>query len=239
MGDDALRSFTRRLRLPLHRRHAFARLSRFHSRPRSLPEIVDAALDFETRGNMKVKAAQLRSEILALAEAVRDLKPRTILELGTARGGTLLVWAHLASERVITCDLEIPRYRHDLYRRYPPPGSRCRIELLEGDSHDPSFQARVRAALAGVPVDFLFIDGDHTEAGVSADWRDYRGLVRPGGLVAFHDIVENQPFESTQVHRLWSRICAENAGVTEEIVDDREQCGFGIGLVHLPTEARA
>ena len=236
MGEDVLRNLTRTLRLPLHRRHAFARLARFHARPQALGEVVDAALDFETRGNMKIKAAQIRSEILALAEIVRDAKPRTILELGTARGGTLLIWAHLASERVITCDLGIPAYRHELYRRYPPPGSHCRVHLLEGDSHDPAFQARVRAALAGAPVDFLFIDGDHTEAGVGADWRDYRGLVRPGGLIAFHDIVEKQPFETTQVHRLWTRLRAEHPGATEELVDDREQCGFGIGLVRLPAE---
>jgi predicted O-methyltransferase YrrM len=237
MGEDPWRNFTRALRLPLHRRHALARLDRFHAQPRTLPELIDAALDLGTRGKMKVKAAQLRSEILALAQTVRELQPRTILEIGTARGGTLLIWAHLASERVVTCDLRIPAYRRALYRRYPPPGSRCRVELLEGDSHAPAFQARVKHALGGAPVDFLFIDGDHSEAGVSADWRDYRGLVRPGGLVAFHDIVEKQPFETTQVHPLWMRLRSEHPAATRELVESADQCGFGIGLVRLPVEA--
>jgi len=233
MGDDRWRNLARTLRLPFHRRHAFARLARLHARPRTLVEVVDESLDFKTRGHMKIKAAQVRSEILALAEAVRELKPRTILELGTARGGTLLVWAHLASDRLITCDLRIPSYRRELYRRYPPTGSRCRVECLEGNSHDPSFQKRVRAALAGEPVDFLFIDGDHTEAGVTADWADYRGLVRTGGLVAFHDIVEKQPFETTQVHKLWGEIRAENGRATQELIADPDQSGFGIGIVQV------
>jgi cephalosporin hydroxylase len=227
------REFTRTLRLPIHRRQAFARLEQLHSRPRSLAEVVDASLDLGTRGLMKVKAIQVRSEILALAEAVRGIEPRTILEIGTAHGGTLLIWAQIARERVITCDLHIAGHRRELYRRYPPPGSGCRVEALEGDSHSPAFQARVRDTLAGQPVDFLFIDGDHSDAGVTADWQDYRGLVRPGGLVGFHDIVEKQPFESTQVHRLWQRIRAERASATQELVADREQCGFGIGLVRL------
>ena len=38
-----------------------------------------------------------------------------------------------------------------------------------------------------LPVDLLFIDGDHTEAGVRSDWDLFSGHVRPGGHVVFHD----------------------------------------------------
>ena len=37
------------------------------------------------------------------------------------------------------------------------------------------------------PIDFLFIDGDHTEEGVIRDWSEWHRFVRPGGRVAFHD----------------------------------------------------
>jgi predicted O-methyltransferase YrrM len=37
------------------------------------------------------------------------------------------------------------------------------------------------------PVDFVFIDGDHSEDGLLADWRAWRPLVEPGGIVALHD----------------------------------------------------
>ena len=36
-------------------------------------------------------------------------------------------------------------------------------------------------------IDFLFIDGDHSEAGVQRDWEDWNQYVISGGIVAFHD----------------------------------------------------
>ena len=43
------------------------------------------------------------------------------------------------------------------------------------------------------PIDFLFVDGDHTEDGVTRDWSDWHRFLRSGGRVAFHDarIFEN------------------------------------------------
>jgi predicted O-methyltransferase YrrM len=37
------------------------------------------------------------------------------------------------------------------------------------------------------PIDFLFLDGDHSEVGVQKDWDDWNQYVIPGGIVAFHD----------------------------------------------------
>jgi hypothetical protein len=37
------------------------------------------------------------------------------------------------------------------------------------------------------PIDFLFLDGDHSEAGIQKDWDDWHQYVIPGGVVAFHD----------------------------------------------------
>jgi hypothetical protein len=37
------------------------------------------------------------------------------------------------------------------------------------------------------PIDFLFLDGDHSETGVQKDWDDWHPYVIPGGVVAFHD----------------------------------------------------
>jgi predicted O-methyltransferase YrrM len=43
------------------------------------------------------------------------------------------------------------------------------------------------AARNHAPVDFVFIDGDHSEHGLLADWRAWSPLVEPGGVVALHD----------------------------------------------------
>ena len=37
------------------------------------------------------------------------------------------------------------------------------------------------------PIDFLFIDGDHSWEGIDRDWKDWSGYVEPGGIVALHD----------------------------------------------------
>ncbi|MCA1785856.1 MAG: class I SAM-dependent methyltransferase, partial [Desulfobacteraceae bacterium] len=121
-----------------------------------------------------------------------------------------------------------------LFQQFPPPGSACRLTLLSGNSHDPAFKDRVATALNGNPVDFLFIDGDHTETGVTADYEDYRQFVRPGGLIAFHDILQNQPLPTNQVFYLWQRL--KQVAKVEEFVTPDNHCGFGIGLLHVPEQ---
>lgn len=37
------------------------------------------------------------------------------------------------------------------------------------------------------PIDFLLIDGDHSEAAVRKDWEQWSRFVVPGGIVLFHD----------------------------------------------------
>jgi hypothetical protein len=37
------------------------------------------------------------------------------------------------------------------------------------------------------PVEFIFIDGDHSWAGIDADWKAWSPLVGLGGIVALHD----------------------------------------------------
>lgn len=60
--------------------------------------------------------------------------------------------------------------------------------VVLGSSRDPAVVDAVRRLLAGRPIDVLFVDGDHTLAGVSGDLDLYAALVRPGGLVAMHDV---------------------------------------------------
>lgn len=226
------KTLSRTLRIPFNRFGAFRRLRRFHARARALEETVDWAMHFGGRGYFTVTTLQIPSEITALARAVAQLEPKIILEIGTARGGTLLIWAQLATEKVISCDLRDLRVPAPLFQAFPPPGSNCRVTLLSGDSHDAAFKQRVARALDGRKADFIFIDGDHTEAGVGADYRDYCEFARPGGIIAFHDIVERQPLPGNQVYHFWQKV--KRGQVTEEFVNDPNQCGFGIGIIRVP-----
>jgi predicted O-methyltransferase YrrM len=48
------------------------------------------------------------------------------------------------------------------------------------------YSAAVAARWQGA-VDLVFVDGDHSEDGVRADWEGWKGFVEPGGAVVFHD----------------------------------------------------
>src|SRR5439155_15474564 len=104
---------------------------------------------------------------------------------------------------------------------------RQRLHLLRDDSHKIETQTRIRQALQGVPLDLLFIDGDHTYEGVKRDFEMYSPMVRPGGIVAFHDIVEIR-VEGLEVARFWNEIKAKHRHT--EIVEDPHQGWGGIGI---------
>jgi predicted O-methyltransferase YrrM len=221
---------SRKILAPISRRSALNKLKQFHSKKRSVEEIVDMAMDFKTRGLYRIDSVQKREEILALASAVQALKPATILEIGTDKGGTLFIWSNLASECVITCDLN-KSIRDELYSSFPPPDSDCEVISLAGDSHQQDFFEKVKTSLNGREVDFLFIDGDHTEEGIRSDYSMYSPLVRSGGIIAFHDILEKQPVPSNQVYYFWKEI--KQSTNSEEFVKDYDQTGYGIGIIHV------
>lgn len=47
--------------------------------------------------------------------------------------------------------------------------------------------AQLYAANGGEPVDFIFIDGDHSYEGLQGDWEAWNPLIAPNGIVALHD----------------------------------------------------
>ena len=113
-------------------------------------------------GYMTIKTLQIPSEITRLDRTVAALKPKIIPETGTARGGTLLIWSSIASEEVIGCDMEHYAAQKPLLEALTPPGSKCKVTLLTGNSHDAVFKQRVARALNGRKADFICSDGDQS-----------------------------------------------------------------------------
>ena len=81
-------------------------------------------------------------------------------------------------------------------------------------------------------MDFLFIDGDHSYEGVKRDFADYAPLVRPGGLIAFHDIVPGGPGKHGDpggVPIFWRELAVSRVDATELVEDwDWGSCGVGV-----------
>jgi cephalosporin hydroxylase len=184
-----------------------------------------------------IHALQKESEITRLAAKIQALKPRVIVEIGTARGGTLFIWARTnpTSELIVSIDLPGGEFgggydprRGKMYREFAYGNPATELVLLRCDSHAQSSFDTLVAQLGGRNVDFLWIDGDHTYAGVEADFEMYRALVRKGGVVAFHDILTKG--EGHEVWKFWNDV--KTAHVFEEIIEDPSS-NMGIGILTL------
>ena len=183
------------------------------------------------------QAFQVQEELARLLEMVDAAKPRCVLEIGTANGGTLFFWTRVATPDATLISIDLPagdfgegyaQWRIPIYRRFPLPGQT--LHLIRGDSHAPETRDRAQVLLDGDKVDFLFIDGDHTYDGVRADFELFAPLVRPGGLIALHDVVVHRD-TTCQVHRLWEQL--QQAHRTTDLTSDPDQGWAGIGVVHV------
>jgi hypothetical protein len=83
---------------------------------------------------------------------------------------------------------------------------------IGADTHDVR---AVALAESYAPYDLLFIDAGHSYNDVRADYATYARLVRPGGIIAFHDALPRSAYPEVQVHRF----LAELSGLT--IVGDK------------------
>ena len=178
-------------------------------------------------------------EIVRLFEIVRALQPRAVCEIGAASGGTtcLFAQASLADTTLISLDIAFDLARRAAIKRFARRDQS--IVCLRGDSHNSDMFRAVKDLLAGRQLDFLFIDGDHSYEGVRSDFELYSPLVREGGIIAFHDIVPDfktrfgiETYSDVGgVPQFWAEIKSTYASV-EEIIEDPEQDGYGIGVIH-------
>jgi predicted O-methyltransferase YrrM len=208
-------------------------------RPANLNHAIDFAASFE-HGRISIRTMQIPGEVRSFLELLASDPPRTVLEIGTGLGGTLFLIAQVARQDALLVSMDFPQAIHrfggqpEYARRgrlYQALGRhRQRVVFLAADSHLSQTRAQVDDILGGAPLDVLFIDGDHTAAGVKADFQMYSPLVRSGGLVAFHDIVPGPPEGVGGVPGFWQKIRSPEA---IEFVEDWGQGGYGIGVLRL------
>lgn len=226
--------------VPWHRGRALRQL---RSLERRLPEpAVRFAIPFVFggRGHFSILIVQEPREILALYQTVCAARPRCVIEIGTALGGTLYLWTQAAADDALVISIDLPggpfgggypACREPFYRAFARVAQT--LALIRADAHAPETWAEVDRRLAGRPVDFLFIDADHTYTGVLADVRLYGPRVRPGGLIAFHDIRPNPRDPRIEVHRLWEHL-RRVGDVTEWVFPNAAGLAPGIGLLRVP-----
>ncbi len=165
-------------------------------------------------------------ELACLLGLLRDLpKPLRLLEIGVYEGGTLYHWLQ-RSELVVGIDDTMRDPGPEVWNGWAQKFG-ADLVLLQGSSHDPELIEKAREY---GPYGFCLIDADHRYEPVKADWENFRDMVQPNGIVAFHDIV---PREDYGVDRLWEEIKAEPGSRTIEIIEDESPARCGIGVVYV------
>lgn len=157
-------------------------------------------------------ADQKPAELAALGYLIRGCHARSLIEVGTFRGGTSWFFRALGLE-VLTIDTD-----------------QSQVAIREPGVH--YVEAHSMSARTWTASDVVFIDGDHSYTGVCGDWKRYGPLARQ--LVVFHDIVDHLPERRCDVARLWQEIKTAEY-VTVEIVDPQATASgepwAGIGVV--------
>jgi predicted O-methyltransferase YrrM len=160
--------------------------------PESVEGFEDLAFLF-TSSQLNHGVASLRfDEAALLFRLVRRLDARRVVEIGRFKGGSTVVMAAAMAPtgRLLSLDLLVPQpggvdgaqFDRELQAALERLGLADRVELRVADSRTME--------LPEPGIDLLFVDGDHSYEGASADLRRWTPLLRDGGHVVAHDVVD-------------------------------------------------
>ena len=126
---------------------------------------------------------------------VRSLQPEVAVEIGTARGWSAchigLALRENIKGRLYAIDPHSDTAWNDVGSRGESslPALRQKLRRMRLDDYVEIVRMESRAAAVGwkKPIDLLFIDGDHSYAGVKADWELFSPHLSRFGVAVFHD----------------------------------------------------
>lgn len=148
---------------------------------------------------------QVPHDMFALQEIIYRTRPRFIIEVGVAWGGSLLFYSTLmevlGGERIIAIDIYIPddlKQRINAFERLAD-----RITWINGSSIETATIEQVKSLIGDSRDVLIVLDSNHTHEHVLAELRLYSPLVGKGKyLVCGDTVVEYMP-EQTHRPRPW------------------------------------
>lgn len=186
-----------------------------------------------------IKPFQNKKEIYGLLKMLEERDVKTILEIGSAYGGTLFLLSNIAPHNGVIISIDLPaqifkggypKWREKLYHSFSSNSQK--LYLIRKNSHSNEASDEVNTLLEGDNIDFLFIDGDHSYEGVKKDFNIYSKLVKENGLIGFHDIQPGPKEDVGGVPEFWKEV-KQNFDNHIELIDDKNQNGLGIGLLEV------
>lgn len=185
--------------------------------------------------------SQIQEEFDALLNFFKAIKPKNILEVGSLLGWSLKRFIENKEEggHVVSVDLPVRDFcgrgdervdqqefgHHILWKRWAKKKN-THLTVVPASSFDLQTIKKVQDICS--QYDFIFIDGNHTYEGIMADYKNYFPLLRSGGIMAFHDIAQN---EEGGGYRVWNEI--KNLYKYKEILKSPTK-EKGIGVILKP-----
>ena len=172
-------------------------------------------------------------ELYECAKIINKAKPKNILEIGSHFGGTFKVWCMCSQNNGKQVSISWHPSSSDCYTQYQSEQKRSEahdnimscgknVYHIDADSHLKSTKNELTSILGDEKLDFIFIDGDHTYEGVKKDYEMYYTLMKKGGIIGFHDLVDKK----FGVYKLWNQI--KNNRKQRKIIDYGSQLGIGL-----------
>lgn len=151
----------------------------------------------------KYKVQQKKWEWVSLLQLVESENCKNIIEIGCYDGGSTWSFSNFATS-LITIDIFNPA-RFDINQIK----KNCSYTYFGRSSHDEQLVYEIEKIIP--KADILFIDGDHSYEGSLQDYKMYSRLVKPNGLIGFHDIVDSNDhrIQGCGVHKTWQDVKKE------------------------------
>jgi len=183
---------------------------------------------------------QDKKEFAQLCSLIEKERVSTFLEIGSCYGGSMYMIADFmykgdSGTKIMCVDLpgvkwgkknSAVRFR-ELARKVKEEGHG--IDWAFADSHAETTVRMVRNSIGRLPLDCLFIDGDHRYDGVKRDFELYSPLVRKGGFVVLHDVAPNIKNKNVGVSQFFNEVKKDYE--TEEFITSDDN--FGIGIIRI------
>lgn len=178
-----------------------------------------------------IKPKQNRTELRKLAEIVKtEVAPETVLEIGTADGGSLYTWARYfdSAETIISIDQSHEKLDKRFLETFRPGVINC----ISGRSQEERVVREVRDLVKNRGIDFILIDGGKQVEEVRQDYQMYKPLLNEGGVIAFHDILTHRHLEiDPDVLKVWKEV--RDDAFSYKIIENHQQNKYGYGIMQF------
>jgi len=202
----------------------------------SINEYLDLVYSFNFR-DLTIKPFQIKNEIATLLKILKLKKSKTVLEIGTANGGTLFLFSKVCPPDTTLISIDLPEgpFGGDFFPDSKIPFYKSfatqqqKIHIIRADSHNSETLDEIKVLLNGKKIDFLFIDGNHRYESVKKDFELYGEFLSDDGIIALHDISSGPEKNVGEVPKFWKEIKSKHESL--EILDNYNTLGYGIGLL--------